>query len=86
MGNFIIRILRTNNKPLLVSIEDYLALQNELEHHLDGPYLRHNLALLTLHKKVEQIFDHQPKQHQAKYAETNEEVETDEKILKTFFK
>ena len=49
-----------------------------------GPYLRHNLALLTLHKKTKNIFDHQLKQHKFKYVETNEEVETDETVLKPF--
>ena len=84
LSSFIIRIICTNKKPALVSIEDHLARQNELERQLNGPYLLHNLALPTLHEKAEQIFDHQPKQHQSKYAETNEEVETDETILKTF--
>ena len=31
------------------------------------------------------IFNHQPKQHQAKYVETNEEVDMDETVLKKFF-
>ena len=34
--------------------------------------------------KGEQIFGRQPKQNQYNYSETNEEVETDETILKTF--
>ena len=52
LGDFIIRILRTNKKPVLVLIKDYIARRNKLDRHLVGPYLRHNLALLTLHKKT----------------------------------
>ena len=33
----------------------------------------------------EKIFDHQLKQHKFKYVETNEEVETDETVLNTFW-
>ena len=84
LGNFIISILRTKKKPALVLIEDYLAWRNKIKRHIGGPYLFHNLALPTLHEKAEQIYDHQPKQHRAKYAETNEEVETHEAFLKTF--
>ena len=83
-GTFIIHILRTNKKPVLVSIKDYLAWRNELEIYISVPYLCHNLALPTLHEKGEQIFGRQPKQNQYNYSETNEEVETDETILKTF--
>ena len=64
LSNFIIRILRTNKEPVLVSIKNYIYRRNEIEFHLSGPYLCHNLALPTLHKKAEQIFDNQPKQHQ----------------------
>ena len=37
LGNFIIRILSTNKKPALVSIENYHDWRNELKRHLDGP-------------------------------------------------
>ena len=49
-----------------------------------GPYLFHNLELPTLHNKAEKIFNHHPNQNQAKYVETNEEVDADETVLKTF--
>ena len=85
LDNFIIRIIRTNNKPVLVLIKDYIARHNNLDLHLNGPYLCHNLALKTFHKKAEKIFGHHKKQYQARYAETNEEVKTDETPLKTLF-
>ena len=37
LGNFIIRIICTNNKPVLVLIECYIAQRNDIECHIDDP-------------------------------------------------
>ena len=84
LGNFIIRFPYTSKKITDLSIEDYIARRNKLKRHIDGPELCHNMVLPPLHENVQQIFDHHPKQHQDKYAETNEEVKTDETVLNFF--
>eukprot|EP00957_Ditylum_brightwellii_P118581 9043704-Ditylum_brightwellii.AAC.1 len=65
--------------------DDYCDQRNEWNHHIKGDYLRKTLAMPTAQEWVEQIFEQQPKSHQARYAKEHNDIESDIEKLKLAF-
>ena len=70
---------------MFLSIEEYIDRRDEWQRHLDSRYLRVQLSPATAQETAEQVFIHQPRKHQAKYAAKHDEVEPDIEALKTYF-
>ena len=85
LGDVLIRQLRLRSKPAATKVDNYVARRQEWMRHIDGGYLNKGLAIPPQQELVEQIFEHQPKSHQRKYAAEHEEVETDLHQLQVFF-
>ena len=87
LGDCLIRQLRDRSKPAAMALDDYIDRRDEWKRYIDGTdsLLRKTLAMPTDQEWAEQIFSQQPKNHQLKYAEEHEDVETNIDKLKQFF-
>eukprot|EP00957_Ditylum_brightwellii_P032266 2444085-Ditylum_brightwellii.AAC.1 len=68
-----------------MSFDDYCDRQNEWKRHIEGDYLMKTHAMPTNQKRAKQIFEQQPKAHQARYAKEHENVESDMEKIKLAF-
>lgn len=85
LGDCLIRQKRSLKKPVWLDFDEYTAIRQKWETYLDEGLVRTTLSRATDHEKCEEVFVQQPKAHQGKYAEKNDEVESDLDKLKIFF-
>ncbi len=85
IGDALIRWMRHQRKPALLEFSVYQDRRAEVLSYITCGMFRSRLNVATAQELAEQVFLHQPVAHQAKYAETHEEVEEDQDALRTAF-
>ena len=86
LGDFLLALLEHAKKPAAVPIGGFIDRRDEYLRYYDGGYLRSESARPTAKQLAIQVFKHQPRHHQQKYAHVPHlEVEEDQKALRIFF-